>query len=126
MAIKGSDDKRAITATVTITLDGQFLGMQLIYGCKTTQSLPRYEFPSYFSLSVNKNHHINEQESIKFIKEILLPCIKSERKRLDMPDQEAITIFDVFRGQVTRPVLDLLRENKILVKFVPANMTSIF
>ena len=28
--IKGSDDKRAITATFTITLDGKFLGMQLI------------------------------------------------------------------------------------------------
>ena len=32
VAIKGIDDKRAITATFTIILDGNFLGMQLIYG----------------------------------------------------------------------------------------------
>ena len=49
VAIKGIDDKRAITATFTITLDGNFLGMQLIYGGKTNQSLPRYQFPKEFS-----------------------------------------------------------------------------
>ena len=30
VVIKGSNDKRAITATFTVTFDGQFLGMQLI------------------------------------------------------------------------------------------------
>ena len=44
VVIKGSDDKRAITATFTITLDGKFFGMQLIYGGKTTQRLPRLNF----------------------------------------------------------------------------------
>ena len=52
VAIKGIDDKRALTATFTITLDGNFLGMQLIYGGKTNESLPRYQFPKEFSLSV--------------------------------------------------------------------------
>ena len=51
VVIKGSDDKRAITATFTVTLDGQFLGMQLIYGGKTNQSLPRFDFPTNFSRS---------------------------------------------------------------------------
>ena len=59
--IKGSDDKRSITATFTITLDGKFLGMQLIYGGKTNQSLPRYQFPKEFSISVNKKHYSNEK-----------------------------------------------------------------
>ena len=60
VAMKGIDDKRAITATFTITLDGNFLGMQLIYGHKTNQSLPRYQFPKEFSLSVNLKHYSNE------------------------------------------------------------------
>ena len=34
MAKAGSEDKRAITATFTVTLAGDFLGMQLIYGGK--------------------------------------------------------------------------------------------
>ena len=49
VAIKGIDDKRAITATFTITLDGNFLGMQLIYGGKINQSLPQHQFPKEFS-----------------------------------------------------------------------------
>ena len=59
--IKASDDKRSITTTFTITLDGKFLGMQLIYGGKTNQSLPRYQFPKEFSISVNKKHYSNEK-----------------------------------------------------------------
>ena len=59
--IKGSDDKRSITATFTITLGGKFLGMQLIYGGKTNQSLPHYQFPKEFSISVNKKHYSNEK-----------------------------------------------------------------
>ena len=58
--IKGSDDKRAITATFTITLDGKFLGIQLICWGKTVQSLPRFKFLHEFSLSVNKKHYSNE------------------------------------------------------------------
>ena len=34
VSIKGSTDKRMITATVIITLDGHFLPMQLIYEVK--------------------------------------------------------------------------------------------
>ena len=88
--------------------------------------MPRYEFPPNFSLSVNQKHYSNEQESIKLIKEILIPHIESERERLGLQHQEALAIFDVFRGQITQPVLDLLKDNKILFDFVPANMTSIF
>ena len=49
MALKGSK-----TVPFTITL-GLFLPPQLIYGGKTIKSLPRVEFPSSFSLSVNEN-----------------------------------------------------------------------
>ena len=126
MVIKGSDDKRAITATFTVTLDGQFLDMQLIYGGKTNQSLPRFDFPTNFSPSVNKKHHSNEEEAMKFIKKILVPCIESKRELSNLPHQEALVIFDVFKGQVTQSVLDLLKKHNILFDFVSASITSIF
>ena len=44
VVIKGSSDKRSITATFS----GKFLAMQLIYGRKTTKSLPRLNFPMIF------------------------------------------------------------------------------
>ena len=53
-------------------MSGKFLGMQLIYGDKTNQSLPRYQFPKVFSLSVNLKHYSNEKESLKLIDEIVL------------------------------------------------------
>ena len=53
VAVAGSADKRAITATFAVSLDGKFLPIQLIYGGKTKQSLPRFKFPDLFSLSVN-------------------------------------------------------------------------
>ena len=124
VAIKGIDDKRAITATFTITLDGNFLGMQLIYGGKTNQSLPRYQFPKEFSLSVNLKHYNNENESMKLIDEIILPYLMRERERLNRRTQKALVIFDVFRGQITDKVLDYFKENNIATVFVPANMTG--
>ena len=114
VVIKGSDDKWAITATFTVTLNGQYLGMQLTYGGKTNQSLGRFDFPTNFSLSVNKKHYSNKEESMKFIKKILVRHIESEQEQLSLPHQEALTIFDVFKGQVTRSVLDLLKKQYLV------------
>lgn len=79
VTIAGSADKRSITGTFSITLSGDFLNVQLIYGGKTNQSLPRYKFPDGFSLSVNEKHFSNSNESIKLLKEIIIPRM-SRRK----------------------------------------------
>ena len=102
--IAGSTDKRSITGTfvitLVITLDGLFLPMQLIYGGKTQQSLPRFKFPDDFSLSCNPKNFSNTEESIKLIKEVLLPYIEDQRKQLGKPNQSVLLIMDVFRGQI--------------------------
>ena len=103
-----------------------FLPMQLIYKGKTKQSLPKVQFPKGFSLSANPSHYSNEKESIKFISEIILPHLQKERTKIAREDQKALLIFDVFRGQTTDKVLNLLKDNNILVTKVPANMTHIF
>ncbi|XP_057303392.1 uncharacterized protein LOC130640840 [Hydractinia symbiolongicarpus] len=124
--IVGSSDKRCLTGTFIITLDGSFLPMQLIYGGKTNQSLPKFEFPESFSLSVNPKHYSNTQESIKVIKEIVLKHVEDQRKKLNNPKQAALLIFDVFRGQITEEVTELLKKNNIFLVLVPSNMTHIF
>ena len=68
-----------ITATLTITLDGPFLPVQLIYGGKTSKSPPGVNFPKSFSVSANPKHYSNEQESIKVLKEIIIPYVKKKR-----------------------------------------------
>ena len=55
---------------------GKCLPVQLIYGGKTGQSLPRYKFPDSFFVSVNEKHYSNKKESLKFFKEVIIPYIK--------------------------------------------------
>ena len=120
--ISGSADKRSITATFAETLDGSFLPFQLIYKGKTTQSLPKIDFPDGFSLSVNEKHFSNTQESLKFLKEIVIPFADKERSELKNPSQAALLIRNVFNGQKTTPVLDIL----IITEYVPSNITNYY
>ena len=99
--IIGSSDKGSITGTFMLTLDGQFLPIQLIYGEKTLKSLPNFEFADSFSLSVNPKDFSNTQESIKVVTEIVVPYVENQRKELQKPDQTALPISDVFHGQIT-------------------------
>ena len=126
VSIAGSGDKRGITGMFVITLDGKFLPIQLIYGGKMKQSLPRYKFPESFSLSVNPKHFRNTEESIKIINEIVVPYVEKEREKLGDKSQPALLILDVFRGQMTSEVTTLLQENNIFFVTVPNNMTHLF
>ena len=120
--ISGSADKRSITATFAEILDGSFLPFQLIYKGKTTQSLPKIDFPDGFSLSVNEKHFSNTQESIKFLKEIVIPFVDKKRSELKNLRQAALLIWDVFSGQKITPTLDILKENNIITEYVPSNI----
>ena len=119
------DDKRSITATFSITMENKFLPMQLIYKGKTSQSLPKIHFPNGFSLSANLKHYSNETESLKFLKDIILSYVKTERERLGLETQPALLIYDVFWRQTTDKFLDVLKDNILSTK-IPPNMTHVF
>ena len=46
--IAASEDKRMITATISIKLSGTFIPMQLKYSGETNMSLPKLKFPKTF------------------------------------------------------------------------------
>lgn len=126
VTVKGSSDKRTITATFAISFRGDFMPMQLIYGGKTTKCLPRFKFPEKFSLSYNETHYSNENEACKFIEDILQPYINNVIKRENLPaNQKSLVIMDVFKGQMTPVVLNLYKDCNIEVVCVPPNMTHI-
>ncbi len=51
--------------------------------------------------------------------------MQRKRAELKLPsDQPALAIFDVFKGQQTESVLEMLEANNILVVSVPANCTD--
>ena len=124
--MEGGSDKRCITGTFGITFTNKFLPIQLIYGGKTEQSLPRFKFPEGFRTSVNPGHYSNATESIKLIEEIVVPYLKEERKKLGLEiSHKGLLIMDVFTGQ-TMDVLDVITKNNICVVNVPANMTKFY
>ena len=127
VSIKGVADKRMITGTFTISLDGKFLPMQVIYAGKTDRSIPNVDFPKEFSLSANPKHFSNEEQSLKILKEIIIPYMQKERERLGLDiSHPGLLIMDVFRGQTTSNIRNLLASNDIYFTKVPANMTNIY
>ena len=124
--VTGSNKKKAITLTFVIALNGAFLLIQAIYESKTTRCLPRVKFPESFCLSFNENHWDNKKESLKMTEDIIVPYVTKERGKLSSPNQPALLITDVFKGQMNTPILKKLEEHNSLITRVPGNMTHLF
>ena len=76
-------------------------------------------------MTYTPNHWSNEDKMIEYIETIILPYVEGKHKELKLSvDQQALAIFDVFKGQQTERILKLLEENNILVVSVPANCTD--
>ena len=105
--ISNSADKRLITASFAETLDGSFLPFRLIYKTKTTQSLPKTDCPDGFSLSVNEN-------ILAILKNQSFSHLLTKKDPKNNPSKTTLLIWDVFRGQKTTLVLDILKENNII------------
>ena len=110
-------DKRCITATFGISLNNNFLPIQLIYAGKTEQSFPRSKLLDEFSLSVSPTHYSNSLEPIKLIHEIMARHIENERQNLNLPPtHKALLIMGIFTGQMTDDVHAVLNKNHMCFK----------
>ena len=107
--IAGSTEKKVIILTFVIALNGTFLPIQAIYKGKTTRCLPGVKFLESFCLSFNEKHWDNEKESLNIIEDIIVPYVTKDREKLSSPNQPALLIMDVFKGQMTNPVLKNFR-----------------
>ena len=67
-----------------------------IYWDKTTRSLPKFKFPKEFSLSVNEKYFGNTQESLKILRETVIPYVNQQlqEKKLSL-DHPALLIVEV-------------------------------
>ena len=61
------------------------------------------------------------------LNDIIIPYVVTEREKLGLNEvQAALLIMDVFKGQMTDKVLNVLANNNILFQSVPANFTYLF
>ena len=65
--LAGSSDKSSITLILTVILDGKMLPLQIYFGGRTNQSLPKITFPGKFSTSVNEKHYSNTEAVSKHL-----------------------------------------------------------
>ena len=95
---------------------------------KTDRSQPRgVVFPKGFHVTQNEKHWSNETETVNFIEQVIDPYVIDKRKELGLPaDQKPLLTWDVFRGQTTDHVAQILDSLNIKVVKVPANMTHFF
>ena len=121
------DDKRQITATFCVNIVGDFLPVQLIYGGVTDKCHPQVKFPESFHITHSQNHWSNEDILMVYLKKIIFIYIKSKHQALKLPENaKALLIFDVFKGQTTSAVTDLLKKNDIIAMHVPNNQANMF
>ena len=78
--ISGMTYRKSLTTTFGINFSNSFFPIQLIYGGKTAQSIPRTKFPESFSLSANLKHFCNTTERTKLIHEIILLYVERESR----------------------------------------------
>ena len=100
--------------------------MQILYGGKTDRCHPKHQFPLEFDIYHNPNHWANEECALRFIEKIILPYIKAIREEISKPNQTAMVIFDVIKGQTTAAVYSLLQENGIVYVTIPNGCTDKF
>ena len=105
-----------------------FFPMQLIYTGKTLHCLPKgITFPDGFDVTFTSNHWSNEEKAIQHIGKVVLPYLKQTREEFNLPpDQKALLIFDVFKGQTTQRYQEYIHNNHMVLVNVPANMTRYF
>ena len=110
--ISNIDDKRMITGTFCISLKGDFLPIQLIYAGKTNLCHPKnIKFPRGFHVTHTENHWSNETVHLEYLKKTILPYVENVRKSLCLgKEQKALLIYDVFKGQTTGAVAQLLEK----------------
>ena len=120
----GIDDKRQITV-FSCSMLGEFLPVQLIYQGKSNKCHPSFQFQPEWHITHSPNHWSNENTMKDYVLKILVPHITEKRKQLKLcSDHHALVIYDMFKGQCTPAIIDLLKQNNVDIVFVPANCTD--
>ena len=109
--IKGVDDKRQITTTFTVSITGNFLPIQLIFGGKTPRCLPSFDFQADFKVTFSDNHWLNTEKSTELFEKVIFSYLKQAKASLKYPkEQISLIIMHTFKGQ-DNMILDLCEKH---------------
>jgi len=125
VAVVGLEDKRQITALLTISLAGELLPPQVLYQGKTEACHPNFPFPEEWDVHHTPSHWSTEESMKRYVDTIISPYMAGQRERLGLQEnQKGLAIFDVYKAQRTESVLTKLQEANVIPVFVPASCTG--
>ena len=84
--IVGLEDKRQITALLSINLAGQLLPPQ------------EFNFPEEWDIHHSETHWSNAATMDRYADKIVIPYLTAQREALGLPDQPALAIFNVYKA----------------------------
>lgn len=93
VSVIGVDDKREITALLSISMDGKMLPCQIIYAGKTKRCIPEINFPPQWHVTYSDNHWSTAQTMLDYADNILIPYVRKLRYQHAMPNQVQILHF---------------------------------
>ena len=70
--VDGKDGNRQIKAVFGCSMSGDFLFPQLVYQGKTSRCLPKFNFPSGWTITFSENHWFNEETMKVYITDVIL------------------------------------------------------
>ena len=144
VTIVGKEDKRAFTIMVGISMSGQVLPFQIMYGGKTSASLPEINNPNsefkhandeakslrfrFEWTGISGNHWSNLETMKSYVRNILSVYFNGRRALLKRPNQVCIWTIDCWSVHRSQEFRDWMRTNYpwILVRYVPGGCTGIF
>ena len=125
VSIAGTEDKKEITALITISATGAVLPPQLLYEGKTERCHPQFTFPAEWDVWHTPNHWSNEETILRYLDKVFIPYVERRHQEAGFPPtQKALLLFDVFRGHKVQSVLTKLDEANIDHIFFPPNCTD--
>ena len=124
-----------ITKVTAISLVGDLVPYQLIFGGKTSAVFPSEVIPADGSFySATPSHFANAATTLEFVSKIILPHVEANRRRRiaqgksTQTEEErrwSILIWDNFSAHKDKNVEEFLLQNRIKPMYLSPNCTSV-
>lgn len=124
--VVGAGDKRGISETLSGSLAGDFLPVQLIYGGTTRRCLPNTTLaPDDFEFVFTKTHWASAETCLDEIEDIIQPYIEEKKNQLSLEvEQKALIIFDGWIHHRSDEYYDAIRVFNGLPLQIPFGLTD--
>ena len=91
MPIVGKGKQKQITGTFTVSADGDFLPMQLVYAGKTDRCHPNeINFPEGLNITHTPNHWSCEKSATEHLVKVVFPYLSKKREQLKMQKDQKL------------------------------------